>query len=110
MKNTKSFDKWLRSKITLPLWLRYKNMHYFNDLRGITSFHEKSIDEIKAIQFKRIKNIINIAYKNVPFYQNKWKRIGLTPEDIKSLQDIKNIPILMIFYFTYNGIRMTRAS
>ncbi len=49
--------------------------------------------EIEKLQFKMLKNILNHSYKNIPLYHQKFKSVGLYPDDIKSLEDIKKIPI-----------------
>ena len=51
-----------------------------------------SIDEIKALQFDRLKWSINHAYKNVEFYRNKYDNVGVHPSDLKHLDDIKLFP------------------
>lgn len=51
-----------------------------------------SRNEMQEVQLERLKNIVNIAYENVPFYHNKFDEIGLKPEHIKTLKDIEKIP------------------
>ncbi|MCH3963641.1 MAG: phenylacetate--CoA ligase [Clostridium sp.] len=49
-------------------------------------------ENIFNIQTYRLRNIVKYAYENVPFYRQKFDAIGLLPEDIKSLEDVKFIP------------------
>lgn len=49
-------------------------------------------EEIRAIQLERLKNQVRFSYENVPFYKKKFDEIGLKPEDIKTLDDIRKIP------------------
>ncbi len=49
-------------------------------------------EEIVNIQNKRLVEIVDYAYRNVEFYRNKFDKIGLKPQDIKSIKDIKKIP------------------
>ncbi len=51
-----------------------------------------SREEIRAIQLERLKNQVRFSYENVPFYKKKFDEIGLKPEDIKTLDDIRKIP------------------
>lgn len=51
---------------------------------------EKS--EMRALQLERLKKIVKYAYERVPFYKKKFDEIGLKPEDIQTLEDIKKIP------------------
>lgn len=52
-----------------------------------------SLDELRAIQLKQLKEMVKHAYTNVPYYRSLFDSIGLRPEDIKTLEDIKKIPI-----------------
>ncbi len=52
-------------------------------------------EAIEALQFKRLKQTLERVYATVPFYQNSFKQAGLTPADIRSLDDLRKIP------FTY---------
>ena len=51
-----------------------------------------SIDEIKALQLYRLKWSVNHAYNNVAFYKKKYDEIGIHPNDLKHLEDIKLFP------------------
>lgn len=52
----------------------------------------RSLEEIKTLQFRKFKKIINHAYNNVKFYRKKFDSVGIKPEDIKSMSDISRIP------------------
>lgn len=45
-----------------------------------------------AIQFDRLKKTVETCYNKVPFYKKKFDEIGLRPEHIKTLADVKHIP------------------
>lgn len=45
-----------------------------------------------AIQLERLKKTVDVCYNRVPFYKKKFDEIGLRPEHIKTLADIKHIP------------------
>lgn len=48
--------------------------------------------EIEEIQITRLKETVQRVYDNVPFYKAKMEEVGIKPEDIKSLKDLKNLP------------------
>ena len=56
--------------------------------------YSKSQDEIKAIQYKKIKRIVLYAYEKSPFYRQLYKSLDFHPEDLKCYDDIKKIPIV----------------
>ena len=49
-------------------------------------------EEIRLIQTKKLKQTVQYAYQNVPFYQEKFKEAGIVPEDIQTLDDLSKIP------------------
>lgn len=48
--------------------------------------------QIKQIQLERLQQTVKRAYDNVPFYHKRLEDAGVTPEDIKTLEDIRRIP------------------
>jgi len=45
-------------------------------------------------QWHRLQKLLRHAYQNVPYYRKKFNEVGIQPQDIKSLEDVVNIPIL----------------
>ena len=50
------------------------------------------LETIKKIQERKLKKTVKHVYDNVPFYRNKMKEAGISPEDILSLDDLKKLP------------------
>lgn len=48
--------------------------------------------QIEEIQLERLKYTVNYCYTNVPFYKKKLDDAGVTPDQIKTLDDIRRIP------------------
>ena len=51
-------------------------------------------DKLKKIQLQGLKWTAGHAYNNSPFYKKKLDDAGLKPEDIRSLKDIENLPLI----------------
>ncbi|WP_370229186.1 phenylacetate--CoA ligase PaaK [Cognatishimia sp.] len=51
-----------------------------------------SIDEIRALQFDRMKWSLKHAYDNVPMYRQRFDEAGVHPDDLKSLADLAKFP------------------
>ncbi len=49
-------------------------------------------EKLRELQLERLKQTVKRAYEKVPYYRKKFEEVGLKPEDIKTLDDIKNIP------------------
>jgi len=52
------------------------------------------LDELKKLQLKRLKKLVNYVYDNNKFYHQKLKNIDLKPSEITSLKDIERLPFL----------------
>ena len=50
-----------------------------------------SRDELRATQERRFVLLMEKAWKN-PFYKRRWQSVGLEPNDISGLDDLKKIP------------------
>jgi phenylacetate-CoA ligase len=48
--------------------------------------------KIHELQLKKLKETVNRVYDNVPFYKKKFKELKITPNDIKTLADIRKLP------------------
>ena len=52
---------------------------------------------LRKFQEKRLKSIINYAYNHVPFYHSKFKKEGIKPNYITTIEDLSKIPIITKF-------------
>lgn len=49
-------------------------------------------DEIRELQSKRLAEQFRHVYENVEYYRERCKQAGVTPDDIKSIDDLDKIP------------------
>jgi phenylacetate-CoA ligase len=49
-------------------------------------------EEMQKLQSIRLKRVVEHAYHNTPFYRRKMQEMGLTPDDIESIEDITKLP------------------
>lgn len=54
-----------------------------------------SLDEIQALQFKRMKWSLSHAYNNVPFYRAKFDAASVHPDDLNTLADLAKFPFTL---------------
>lgn len=52
-----------------------------------------SRDQLADLQLKKLKETVARCYHNVPYYQKIFKEQGILPEDIRSLDDLKKLPM-----------------
>ncbi len=49
-------------------------------------------ESMKKLQLERLQQTVRTCYEKVPFYRKKFDKMGIKPEDIKSLDDITKLP------------------
>jgi len=64
-----------------------EKMPIFNP--GIETLDRKNLLEL---QLERLQIVVNQAYSNVDFYRRRFDETGLTPDDIKTRDDLQKIP------------------
>jgi len=77
---------------TSVLWTLLRFAHWFriyHHLKWLQRTQWKSPAELRELQEKRLRAIIFHAYYNIPFYHKKFKDAGMTPNDIKTIEDLK---------------------
>ena len=51
-----------------------------------------STDEMRQLQTERLKHMVKHAYENVPLYQERMDAMGVSPDDIHSIDDLHKLP------------------
>ncbi len=49
-------------------------------------------DELEALQLRRLRQLVDKVYYNVPFYRKKFDERGVRPEHIRTLADVQLLP------------------
>jgi len=53
-----------------------------------------SRDELKAVQFNKLKKQLKYNYKNSLFYKQRFDRAGIKPKDIRSWENFAHVPLM----------------
>lgn len=79
-----------------------KNVEY-NSWRGFLKESEDwDKDRIEKYQLKEIKRIVDYSYRNCSGYRKLYDGAGVSPDDIKSIDDFKRIPFVQKEMFRDN--------
>ncbi|WP_329886176.1 phenylacetate--CoA ligase [Pseudoramibacter faecis] len=62
-------------------------MKYWNE-----TFERMPREQLRALQLDRLKKTVDKVYARVPFYREKLQALGVGPESINSLEDIRRLP------------------
>jgi len=52
-----------------------------------------SRSELEAYQDEKVREVVRLAYENVPFHRNRMESLNLKPEDIRRVADLPKLPI-----------------
>src|ERR1043166_5814110 len=56
-------------------------------------FQWQNPEQIRAYQFERLKHVLQLA-NQIPFYKERFRSTGFSPPDLKSLEDLRLLPVL----------------
>ena len=70
-----------------------------NRRNSMERYYQKEIEcasreELKAIQDEKLVKQVKHVWDNVPYYRKKMEEKGVTPDDIKSVDDLHKLPFL----------------
>ncbi|SOB98458.1 phenylacetate-CoA ligase [Ureibacillus xyleni] len=51
-----------------------------------------SREKMQELQLSRLKGTVERVYNNVPFYKEKLDELGISPSDIKTIEDVRKLP------------------
>ena len=80
-------------------WRKAKNLygpHFHTLLNNILISEKWCKSDIDAYQTRKLYKLITHAYKHVPHYRKTMRQLGLSPEDIKTRDDLYKLPVLTI--------------
>ncbi|MDL2214363.1 phenylacetate--CoA ligase [Clostridia bacterium OttesenSCG-928-O13] len=49
-------------------------------------------EDLERLQLERLQHTVRRVYQNVPVYRERMQKAGVSPEDIKSLDDVRRLP------------------
>ncbi len=73
--------------------IKFSNQFY-QELEELEKTQWYSKDEYEEYQYRKLKQLIQHAYENVPYYEKLFNEHNIKPADIKSTNDLEKIPIL----------------
>ena len=53
-----------------------------------------SADELRDLQWRRLRTLVEQAYRECPFYRERFDRLGLRPDDFRAPEDLRVLPPL----------------
>jgi len=88
-------EEWLYGRVLFPI-----SNSVFNR-RGILACYDQllrtqfaSSDELREIQFGKMKAVLHHAATWVPYYKEVFRKTGFDPRDFKDMEDLRGLPPL----------------
>jgi phenylacetate-CoA ligase len=78
----------------LPKFVRLRTPGLVETLDGFLKSQYRSRRELIAIQEEKLQRLIEFAYREVPYYRDKFAELHLVPADIRHLEDLQKLPVL----------------
>jgi len=79
---------------SVPLKIRLPKSFY-KKLAFLEESQWWSLNELENYQNEELRRLVRHAYENVPYYNNLFRALKLKPQDIKRIEDLKKLPILI---------------
>jgi phenylacetate-coenzyme A ligase PaaK-like adenylate-forming protein/N-dimethylarginine dimethylaminohydrolase len=81
--------------VLFPLWeSRVRKRPVVERWEELKRSQYSSLDELHALQIEGLQRLVRHAYAHVPFYRKRFEAAGLTPNDLRTPEDLSRLPIL----------------
>jgi phenylacetate-CoA ligase len=77
-----AYESGLRHRDTLSWLERYERDQWL------------SPEQLAQLQWTRLKQLLEHCQREVPYYQKQWRALGVTPDDIRNMDDFARLPLL----------------
>lgn len=85
----------LMQRALYPLWEgTIRRRPTLDLLRYLEQTERRSLDELEALQLGSLRRLLRHSYDHVPFYRARLDAAGMKPEDVRTLADLRGLPIL----------------
>jgi len=71
-----------------------QDARYITHMRLLDKTQWWSYSELEKLQLKRLRNLLQHANDNVPFYHNMFKKFNFDPKNVMNTNDLNKLPIL----------------
>ncbi len=90
---------WRRALLNLYMWTM--PLHAWLISRNVRTYYEQLKrsqwlipEQIREIQERMLRELVHQAYYHVGYYREIFDRLGLAPADIRTIEDLQELPLL----------------
>ncbi|WP_226036337.1 phenylacetate--CoA ligase family protein [Aquibacillus saliphilus] len=81
------------AKLVFLVGTLIRNKKIFSSLRFLRKTDKWDIKQLEKYQLKKCRELLNWAYNNSEFYREKFNEYHVTPDQLKTLADLKKFPV-----------------
>ncbi len=81
-------------RIVAPLWAMREASPYLRHLEELEGADRIPLSQVRERQFRKLSLLIKHAVEHTDYYHHRFADAGISPDDIRSLDDIVKLPIL----------------
>lgn len=86
--------KWLGDRLASELAGMLIGRQFARHLRELERAQWLSPEELRVRSDERLERLLRHAADNVPFYRDAYRQLGLSPNDLRHLDDLTQLPIV----------------
>lgn len=64
------------------------------ELNALRGNRRLRAEPLAALRLGKLRSVLHNAYEHVPFYRTLWREAGVSPDDLRSLEDLSRWPII----------------
>jgi len=84
----------MMENLVLPIYDIARRTSRFKFSRVLQKTQWLPSEEIERLQTRNLRALLKHAYETVPYYRRVFRERGLSPRDIKSVDDLEKLPVL----------------
>lgn len=89
-----AFKEFFLLNIMLPIAEKFQGTCATKWYKQIETMQSWSCDEIISWQNEQLKRLVNHVYNHTVYYHRLFEGLGLCPNDIQTIEDLKKLPII----------------
>ncbi len=78
----------------MPLVERVQRTPVSAELAALERSQWWPAEQLQALQLLKLRRLVDHAFWQVPLYRRLWSEAGVRPEDIRSLADLRRLPVV----------------
>src|SRR5690606_36008092 len=79
--------------VLYPAYERLRGRRTLQHLGEYEANQWRSPEEIAALQWAKLKALVEHCWREVPYYRTRWQSIGFEPGDLRSMRDYARLPV-----------------